>query len=189
MDGQVARGPGARLGETAFTVARPADREMTEAEVLAWAEVETERRGRQEDDGRNALLGPPEAFSDEYASREIRAHCPPHLGPGRTGPRSQTIRGLLCRSCAGWSQPPTSEEFYEAIRAEDPDGRQECIVGVLLVEASFHELMHAYAEQAFTWRQLVRAMHRRDCSRGRKARRINHFAEIGALNGQPIWNA
>lgn len=65
---------------------------MTEAEVLAWTEAETERRGREEDDGRTVLLRPPEAFSDEYASREIRAHRPPHLGPGRTGPRAQTIR-------------------------------------------------------------------------------------------------
>ena len=162
---------------------------MTEAEVLAWAAKETERRGREEDDGRNTLLGPPEAFSGEYASAEIRACCPPHLEPGRTGARSQTIRGLLGRACAGWSQPPTSEEFYAAMRAEEPDGRQECIVGVLLVEASFHELMHAYAEQAFTWRQLVRAMHRADRARGRKARRINHFAEVGEWNGQVIWNA
>lgn len=75
------------------------------------------------------------------------------------------------------------------MRAEEPDGRQECIVGVLLVEASFHELMHAYAEQAFTWRQLVRAMHRADRARGRKARRINHFADVGEWNGQVIWNA
>ena len=98
---------------------------MTEAEVLAWAEKETERRGREEDDGRNTLLGPPEAFSGEYAGAEIQACCPPHLGPGRTGARSQTIRGLLGRACAGWSQPPTSEEFYAAMRAEEPDGRQD----------------------------------------------------------------
>lgn len=133
---------------------------MTEAEVLAWAEAETERRGREEDDRRNARLGPPEAFSDEYASAEIRVHCPPQLGPGRTGPRSQTIRGLLRRCCAGWSRPPTLEELYATMRASEPDERQECIVGVLLVEASFNELMPAYAEQASTWRQLVRAMHR-----------------------------
>lgn len=72
------------------------------------------------------------------------------------------------------------------MRAEEPDGRQECLVGVLLVEASFHELMHAYAEQAFTWRQLVRAMHRRDCTRGRNAWRINRFAEVGEWDGQPV---
>ena len=43
------------------------------------------------------------------------------------------------------------------MRAENRSTRQRAVVTVLTNEASFDELMTAYMEGAFTWRQLPRA--------------------------------
>ena len=81
--------------------------------------------------GRNALLGPPEAFNHECASAEIRAHRPPHLGPGRTGPliaddpgavvsvlrrmvQTADLGRVLCGAAGRGARPAALEEHRSA---------------------------------------------------------------------------
>lgn len=47
---------------------------------------------------------------DEYTPPEILAAFRPGADASAPGPRSQTVRGTICGSCAGWPDPPTSEE-------------------------------------------------------------------------------
>lgn len=70
---------------------------------------------------------PPERFSDARATPEQCGMVNAPTGPDDTGPKSKTIRMRLACSCAGWKRPPTSDEFYEAVRAEKPDKRQWAI--------------------------------------------------------------
>ena len=98
------------------------------------------------------LVLPPDRFSDAYAEADAR-----FAGEGR-GAEADAIRGLLAGSCSGWSIEPTSLEFYEAARAEQPTERQEVILGVLISEGSNDTVALAYLQGAFTWRQLARAM-------------------------------
>ena len=44
--------------------------------------------------------------------------------------------------------------------------------------------MNAHTERAFTWRQLVRALHQRDCLPAWRTREVNRFAECGEGNGR-----
>ena len=158
---------------------------MTRDELFAWCRQETRRRTRDEhrrtrDEQEYDLdiqLKPAEAFSDEYAPSAELARLRPDADPDRTGPDSQTIRGVICGGCCGWKTPPTSEELYEAMRSPNPSERQRAVATVLIHEADFEDLMNAHIERAFTWRQLVRAMHLRDYVPPRRARQVNAFAD------------
>ena len=140
----------------------------------AWSKAETERR-------RHAAATPPtlapiDAFPDEYATADEFAAAGLDADPDATGPRSQTIRGLLGGACAGWRVPPTSIELYDALRADNPTSRQRSIATVLINEASFEELVNAHTEGAFTWRQLARAARRQGAAAPLRIRLINAFA-------------
>ena len=163
--------------------------ELTREAVLAWALKETERRSREEAEELRVVLKPPEAFSDEYAPAERLTRVRPAADPGATGPDSQTVRGLICGACAGWPEPPTSRELYEAMRVERLDDRQLSVVGVLINESTFEEMMNAHTERAFTWRQLVRALHQRDCLPAWRTREVNRFAECGEGDERDTWKS
>ena len=131
---------------------------MTPKEISSWARAETQRRSREEGPVATVVLPPLDRFSDEYAPPEMLAELHPEADPAATGPHSQTVRGIICGGCCGWPEPPTSEEVYEAMRAETRTARQRAVVTVLTNEASFEELMNAYIEHSFTWRQLAQAL-------------------------------
>ena len=99
-------------------------------------------------------------------------------GPEETGRGSITVERRLARSCAGWDERPKSGEFYDAIRAEKPDRRQRTILRVFSQEAEWHELISAWAEGAYTLRQLVAALHRAGHTQCRAARALNQWAIV-----------
>lgn len=53
-----------------------------------------------------------------------------------------------------------AEELYEAIRAESPSGRQQAVLRTWLLEATWGELLDAWVQRVYTWRELAVAMHR-----------------------------
>ncbi len=63
------------------------------------------------------------------------------------------------------------------MRATEPTRRQEAIAGVLISEGSLDEILLGQLEGAFTWRQLVRMMHRRGDYDVELARYVNLRAE------------
>ena len=124
--------------------------------LLAWVEREMARRAREENPERPARLRPLEDFSDEYADpTKYRT-----VDQKRIGRNSATIRGLIVGDCCGWARPPTSEEVYEAMRAEKPTHRQESMIEMVL-RADFGTLFGGWMDGAFTWRQIARGMKRR----------------------------
>lgn len=104
-------------------------------------------------------LAPAELFSDEPPSRRLREQTGA-LGPEGTGRQSRAVEGRFLSSCAGWKVPPTAEELYEAIRAESPSGRQQAVLRTWLLEATWGELLDAWVQRVYTWRELAAAMHR-----------------------------
>ncbi len=102
-------------------------------------------------------LRPPEAFSAEPAPPEALERLCPGIDPAQTGRHARAVAGRIGSSCAGWERPPTPAEFYEAVRAERPSERQKAIVLMWVGEATTHEIMAAWAQHAYTFRQLARA--------------------------------
>ena len=143
-------------------------------ETWTWSKAETERRRHAA--ATQPTLAPIDTFPDEYARADDLAAAGLDTDPDATGPRSQTIRGLLGGACAGWPLRPTSVELYDALRADNPTSRQRSIATVLINEASFEELVNAHTEGAFTWRQLARAAQRQGAVPPLRIRLINAFA-------------
>lgn len=104
-------------------------------------------------------LLPPEAFPDApptETERRIFRSVP----MGVDARDSPTVWRRLASSCSGWTEPPTPAEFYDAIRAASPTRRQREIVRTWAAEANTGEVIRAWVEGVYTWRQLVRALHR-----------------------------
>ena len=150
---------------------------MTVEEIEEWARRQQERRRRFDDEVRACKLKPPEAFSDEPAPPEaLRSLCP-GLDPALTGRRSHAVQWRIARSCCGWGQPPTTEEFYDAFHTDTPDRRQKSIIYMWGTEATFTELFEAWAQHAYTFRDLVRALHLADFPWPDRIAEINQWAD------------
>ena len=126
----------------------------------------------------HGALRPPEVFRDDEPSASEARRLALGRAPEETGPHSLTVKLRLARSCAGWPQRPASTEFYDAIRADEPDARQRTILYVFAQEAEWHELITAWAERAYTLRELAAALHRAGHGRCRAARVLNRWAAV-----------
>ncbi len=123
------------------------------------------RRKRERIKARNRdaepeTLAPPEAFPDHRSDKAFLETFLPKHGPEDLGRKSKAVRIRLIRSCAGWERTPTNAEFHDALRAEKPSARQKAILHTWLSEATMEELWTAEMEGAYTWPELVRALHR-----------------------------
>ena len=134
---------------------------------------------RRRDDTSPVRLPRPEAFPDDYTPPSTLLRYRPNADPAETGPRSRTIRIVISRRCCGWRTRPTTQEVYDAMRAEEPTPRQVAVMTVVLNSATFDEMVLAHLEGAFTWRQAARAMHLHHCSPPQRARQLARFAHRG----------
>ena len=156
---------------------RRRDAVAPQQEIQTWAEQETRRRAAEHTVAGPVDLGPPERYDDEYTPIETLLSLRPDADPDATGPRSQTVRSVICGRCAGWARSPRPEEVYEAMRAANRSRDQRSAIGVLTREADFEELMNAHLEGAFTWRQLVRAFQERQLVPRSRAGFLRRFAQ------------
>ena len=135
--------------------------------------AERERRRAERNPMRPAMLLPPDAFSDRPATDDdFRRLCAPGTPRGRY---ALAVRRRLASGCAGWKRRPTAEEFYDAVRAEQPTERQASIVRMWGAEATAGELIEAWVQRAYTLRQLVAALHRADFACAPRIHTINRW--------------
>ena len=136
--------------------------------------AEIARRRLENDQWSPERLLPAEAFSDRLAGETaFRGLCAPETARGRD---AWAVHRRIMSSCAGWRQRPTAAEFYAAIRANEPTDRQQAIIRMWGAEATLEDLVEAWAQRAYTFRQLVRALHRAGFTRGPRIRTINRWA-------------
>lgn len=102
---------------------------------------------------------------------------------GEIGPNSRTVNSRLFSSCAGWVDPPTSGEFYAAIRAETPAPRQRAILRTWFREATNSEVLWGWIEEAYTLPELVAAIHRIGYRRNALNHYLNGFARRARTAG------
>jgi len=123
------------------------------------------------------VLGPPEAFSAHHGNVTERARYGHVVPDDQTKGRSRCVTTRLRKSCAGWADPPTAEEFYNAVHAPENTDREAALLLTWYHEADIVEQLHARLEEAYSWRDLVQALHRVGLTRGEGARQINWFAK------------
>ena len=149
------------------------------------AEREIERRRRTETIPRRCELRPPEAFSAAPAPPEAIDRLCPGVDPAETGPNARAVAGRIGSSCAGWAKPPTPKEFYDAVRAGRPTERQKAIVLMWATEATTHEIMAAWAQHAYTFRQLARAATAAGLTYPAPIQQLNYIAAPGQESDEP----
>ena len=108
----------------------------------------------------DSKLAPPETFIDRRGSARVRADCGIVIPADEIGPNSRTVARRIASACAGWRRSPTPREFFDAVRTDKPSPRQAGIITMWLREATDDDLILAWAEEAYTFRQLARAIHR-----------------------------
>ena len=140
------------------------------------AAQELERRRRTETVPRRGTLSPPEAFSADPAPPEAIERLCPGIDRAETGRKARAVAGRIGSSCAGWARPPTPAEFHEAVRAERPSERQRAVVLMWVTEATTHEIMAAWAQRAYTFRQLARAAARAGLTYPAPIQQLNYIA-------------
>ena len=101
-----------------------------------------------------------EAFSAERSSAAIRRECGIERRADEVGRESLSVRRRIRSSCAGWVERPTAGEFYDAVRAEDRPRDSGNLITMWVQEASDAEMALAWAEEAYTFRELVAAIER-----------------------------
>ena len=131
-----------------------------EAERQKWWREELERREQYEGPRRRAILKPADAFDDRRPTAALRADCGIECRADELGRHSRTVERRIASSCAGWAEPPTAAEFYDALRAARPTERQQSLVAMWVREATDAELLMAWMEEVYTDRELVAAIHR-----------------------------
>ena len=150
-------------------------------------DAEIARRCRNEYVSRDRVIrvGPELAFSDDYFADAL-AHCPAE----DRGANSKTVRGVLGRKTCGWRSQPTSREFFEAVRkpTRDKTRRERTVAEAFFVEATDSEILLAWAEGAFTWRQAARTMRNDPGTSSRRALWLNQRANCATWRGFRLWN-
>lgn len=127
-------------------------------------------------------LLPPDAFhaADETPTDRRLLRSRFGLLEENTGKNSSAVRSRILSCTAGWPTPPTSREFFLALRDASPSSRQKTVIRAWLAEATYQEIMLAWLEEAFSWRELVVAVHRVGYQRNDLNRYLNQFAKSEA---------
>lgn len=126
---------------------------------------------------RQETLLPAECFDDEPAADRFTKLLRLNEPTTASGPDSPTVALWLGCRCAGWPRTPTGTEFYEAVRAKRPTSRQRAILDAWANQADWTEVLQAWAEHAYTMRELVAALRRNGLGQCGIARSVNRLAK------------
>lgn len=140
-----------------------------------WRVLRRQAKARHRDE-EPEVLAPPEAFSDHRADESVRNEYFPGHDPEAIRARSATVRSRLASSCCGWVVQPTPAEFYDAVHAETPTTRQRALVRMWTKEAEPAQIVLAWAEEVYTMRELVAAIHRAGGDHPAVAKELNRLA-------------
>lgn len=136
-----------------------AEQARTPGTASEWRQRKLARRLRDENPRRNRTLKAATAFEDERATGARRAECGIEHQVDELGRNSRTVARRIASSCAGWRHGPSAAEFCDAVRAEGPTRQQRSLIAMRVRGASDEELLLAWADEVYSDRMLVAAIH------------------------------
>ena len=98
-----------------------------------------------------------------------------------TGANSAVVFWRLGSSCCGWPRKPNPQEFFEAVRVNEPTARQRAIILAFTTEGDNHDIVQAWMEEAYIWAILAAALHRVDSRKYDLHRYLNSLIDSRAI--------
>lgn len=118
------------------------------------------------DVGEHIQLLPPERFNPDFAHANCYFDAFDGNRPPQRGRSSRALNIVMVAKCAGWDRLPSGQDLYDAFQAEEPSDRQILMVRTFFDEGNEDLLIQAWAQQAFSHRTLVKALHHAGCTTG-----------------------
>lgn len=132
-------------------------------------------------DWRSHLVPHPDQFDEKTAIGDLAPGAEDDTPPEGRGPNSRTFRFRISSSCSGHGRPPTPEELYRAFHTKDPTARTGALVRMWMNEASGNDVLDAWRDHCYTWRELAAACHRHGIRHGENAAIMNMMPQRGTL--------
>ena len=121
------------------------------------------------------MLLAPEHFTDVPADARTRNLLGVVDDPTRTGENSAAVDWVFSGACSGWGAQPTPAELRRALLDPDPDNRAKAVISAWADEAEDGDIIQAYAEGAFTFRELAAGLHRAGLGRSPMSAKLNVY--------------
>ena len=109
---------------------------------------------------REHLVPDPLAYSKKSGIADMAPGAEEWTPPEFRAGASRTLGHRIVSSCAGRANRPTTLELYEAFHTETPTDRSTSLLLMWMNEGSQHDLIDAWRDHCYTWRELAAACRR-----------------------------
>ena len=109
---------------------------------------------------REHVVPEPDAFPTKSGIGDFAPGARNDTPPERRGPRSPALSRRIASSCAGHASPPTPLELYQAIHTGRPSVRSAAVLRMWMTEGTTDDLIEAWVDHCYTWRQLAESCQR-----------------------------
>ena len=124
-------------------------------------------------DWKDHLVPEPDEFDERTGIGDLAPGAENDTPPEGRGPKSKTLRFTISSSYSGHPAPPTPEELYQAWHTTKPTDRSRAILEMWMNEASSRDVMDAWIDHCYTWRDLAAACQRHNIKHGLNAPIMN----------------
>lgn len=111
-------------------------------------------------DWREYLVPHPDEFDEASGIADLAPGAEDDTPPDRRGPNSLTLTTRIRSSCAGHPDPPTAAELHAAFHTREPSPRTDFLVLMWMSQATANEMIDAWRDHCYTWRELAEACRR-----------------------------
>ena len=119
----------------------------------------------------------PDAFEKATGIGDLAPGAENDTPPERRRAKSRTLLFRISSSCAGHGQPPTPAELYDAFHTKEPTARSSALLRMWMTEASSNEVIDAWRDHCYTWRELAAACHRHGITDAENAPIMNRMPQ------------
>lgn len=126
---------------------------------------------------KNHVVPKPTAFSKRSAIGDMAPGAANDVRPDERRENSSALGRRIASSCAGWAAPPTGRELYDSFHTPTPTTRSQTILRMWMTEASTNDVIGAWIDHCYSWRELAEACERHFIYAAENAKILNRMRQ------------
>lgn len=134
---------------------------------------------------RSHLVPSPDSMDEATGIGDLAPGAENDTPPERRAAQSTALVFRISSSCAGHAQPPTPTELHDAFHTETPTTRSRALLRMWMTEASANDVIDAWRDHCYTWRELTVACHRHGIRHAVNAPILNRMRQRADDRGPP----